>query len=211
VITIKGPRGTLIAPPLERVLMLSAPRMSTEEKEKNREDLLAQREVIREGFSVHEFNLHITSHPEHNNLEQRGAYSAHIDSIIHPRMGVGMYVELLGYGSQGICHLKLLSLPYFEVRVQRATTGAFLQQGIDFKTKAKEENLMLNVAKEFYASKGGAAAYVKILMKYYRSCVPTKKRTKETEGDANHDFRMAITCELEAIAVRDLANEIDSK
>jgi len=125
-----------------------------------------------------------------------------------------MYVELLGYGSQGFCHLKLLTLPYVEVHVQRATTGAFLQQGIDFKKNTKEENLMINVAKEFYASKGDAAAYVEILMKYYRSCVPAKKRQKETEvteGDANHDFRMAIACELEAIAVRDFANEVDSE
>jgi len=122
-----------------------------------------------------------------------------------------MYVELLGYGSQGICHLKLLTLPYVEVHVQRASTGAFLQQGINFAKNAKEENLMLNVAKEFYASKGDAAAYVEILMKYYRSCVPAKKRQKEIEGDANHGFRMAIACELEAIAVRDFANEIDSE
>jgi len=83
-----------------------------------------------------------------------------------------MYVELLGYGSQGICHLKLLSLPYVEIHVKRDTTGSFLQQGIDFNKRAKEKNLMLNVAKDFYASKGDAAAYVEILMKYYWSCVP---------------------------------------
>jgi len=124
-----------------------------------------------------------------------------------------MYVELLGYRSQGICHLKLLSLPYVEVHAQLATNRAFLHQGIDFKKKGKEENLMLNIANEFYASKGDAAAYVEILMKYYWSCVSVKKRTKEheTEGDANHDFRMAIACELEATSVTEFANVVDAE
>ena len=194
----------------KRVIMVSAPRISTAEKEKYIHDLLAQREVLREGCLVHKFNLRITSYLERNKLEQRVASSVHIDSILHPRMGIGMYMELLGYGSQGICHLKHLSLPYVKVHVQRANTGAFFQQKIDFKKKAKEENLMLNVAKEFYASKEDAAAYVEILIKYYRSCVPAERKTKEIEGDANHDFRMAIACELEATSVTDFANVVDS-
>ena len=65
-------------------------------------------------------------------------------------------------------HLKLLALPYIEVYVQRANNGSFIQQGISSKKNTKEENLMLNVAKEFYAYKGSAAVYVEIIMKYYR-------------------------------------------
>jgi len=48
-------------------------------------------------------------------------------------------------------------------------------------------------------------------MKYYRSCVPAKKRAKETEGDANHGFQMAIACELEATSVTGFANVVDSE
>ena len=71
------------------------------------------------------------------------------------------------------------------------------------------ENVILNVTKEFYASKGDAAAYMEILMKYYWSCVPANKMTTEAEGDPNHDFQMAIACELEATSVRDFDNAVD--
>ena len=56
---------------------------------------------------------------------------------------------------------------------------------------------MLDVAKQFYASNENTAAYVEILMKYYRSCVPSKQRSYQSikEEDANHDFRMSIACE----------------
>jgi len=37
-----------------------------------------------------------------------------------------------------------------------------------------EEKMMMHMTKEVYQSKGDAAAYVKILIKYYRNSVPKK-------------------------------------
>ena len=116
------------------------------------------------GHVHHEFNLRISSYLKRNKLERRGLPQAQIDSILHPRAGIGIYTKLIGDGSMGKIHLKLFALLYVKVFVQRDDNVSFLQQDIQFKKVAKEENLMIDVTWEVYALKGGATAYVEILI-----------------------------------------------
>jgi len=68
------------------------------------------RTIVREGKDYYEFNLVVMSYPEHHKLADRGLPNATLGSLLHPSTGVGIYVELRGYGSRGKTILKLLSI-----------------------------------------------------------------------------------------------------
>ena len=65
-------------------------------------------------------------------MEGRGLPKATLDSILHPSTVVGIYVELLGYGSRASTNMKLLSIPYIKLYMQRLDDGNFLNDNIKF-------------------------------------------------------------------------------
>ena len=78
-----------------------------------------------------------------------GLPKAQIDAILDACTGVGIYADLIGYGSCGTIHLKLLSLPYLEVFVQHALDDQFLDPIIKFLKIMNEERMMTHMTKEF--------------------------------------------------------------
>jgi len=128
--------------------------------------VMKARTIVREGKDYYEFNLVVSSYPKRHKLEDRGLPNATLDSLLHTSTGVGIYVELRGYGSRGKTNIKLLSIPYVKLYVQRPSDGYFLNGGIKFNKNMPDDKLMIDLAQQFYASKGDAAAYAEILMKY---------------------------------------------
>ena len=160
---------------LKGILMQGITSSNAIERDQQYSDLLKHRIIRREGRSYYEFNLTIVSYPERNKLETAGLPKAQIDSLLDARTGVGIYANLIGYGSRNTIHLKLLSIPYIEVFVQRDSEGPFLDPDIKFDKRMNEERMMNHMTEEFYQSMGDAAAYVEILMKYYRNSMPKKQ------------------------------------
>ena len=113
----------------KRILLLDSPRMTADEGKQHINELMKAHIIVHEGKDYYEFNLVVTSYPERHKLAERGLPNATLDSLLHPSTGVGIYVELRGYGSRGKTILKILSIPYVELYVQRPSDGNFLNGG----------------------------------------------------------------------------------
>jgi hypothetical protein len=103
----------------QNVLLLGRPSMSELDRHDFLEAALKQRSIVRDGRDHYEFNMTITSYPERHKLEGHGLPKSEINSILHRKEGIGFYGEVRGYGSRGRVHVKLLTLPFIEVYVQR--------------------------------------------------------------------------------------------
>ena len=122
------------------------------------EAALKQRSIVRDGRDHYEFNMTITSYPERHKLEGHGLPKSEINSILHRKEGIGFYGEVRGYGSRGRVHVKLLTLPFIEVYVQRANDAPILSNDIRFRKNQDDNKFMIQVAQAFYAVKGDATA-----------------------------------------------------
>ena len=157
-------------------------------------------------------------------MEKRGISKKEVDRILHPRNGMGIHAQLCGYGTRGIMLLKLLELPYVEIYKQRAPGEPFLNDSINYRKGATESNKTEQLARDFYTCKGDTVQYAEVLMKYYKSEVPVKRRKKDpAQGsnnnttnnptddteDINEAFKRAIAKEIDDVGVTSFAQTID--
>lgn len=83
---------------------------------------LQKRQIKRDGTYGHEFHLSVKSYAECPLLELPKLPDSEVSRLLSPHTGAGITFELLGYGSEGKCHIKFNSIKA-PLLTKRSTSG----------------------------------------------------------------------------------------
>jgi hypothetical protein len=176
---------------------------------------LLSREVPRDGSAGIEYGVRVCSYPERSHLNINNPPDHEIRYLTNPSVAIGMKLELISYGTSKTCPLRLVDMPYVEAWVPVKENSAIIEEIKSFKWSSDENKMYNELMDQFAEAKGDCAAYVRILLTYYKQTLYTKKADhkasqKRQKLEETNQLQSIIEHELEYSKVKKYADQVDA-
>ena len=161
------------------------------------ESELKTRAVGRNGRDGHEFHVRVLAYPERSLLEMDPIPKSEMNHLLLPQTGVGLTIQLIGYSLTAKTLLKFYDLALLQLYIRRSP-GEQIYKDVKLRQSKNEELVAKDLSKLLLETKGGATAYISILMQHYQARQSTKA-VKEQKTELSKSISLEYRAEDEIV------------